>query len=233
MQFKRLVQSNKILFSLLALITTVGFLSIWKINSVQPLIFFNPIREGQWVTFFSIVTLLGEPVIFLIAFIIMLFFKYRYAIMIPICGIFTLLLSALLKFLFSHPRPMRVMKEQQLLDQIRSIENMVIYEGNTSFPSGHTFAAFSLLTLIALMVPEKKVTPIVCIILGVLVGVSRVYLLHHFMHDVVFGMIIGVLLAILLYFFQHYFLRNKIKLDQNIFHVWKARLKKKKLTVNN
>jgi membrane-associated phospholipid phosphatase len=226
MLLTRLVQSNKILFSILAVIIVFGFIGILLFDSVEPLIFFNPIREGQWVIFFSLATLFGEPVSFLVSFIVLLFFKYRYAIMIPICGICTLFLSALMKIGFSHPRPMLVMKEQQLLEKIRSIENLVIYEGYTSFPSGHTFAAFSLFTLIALMIPEKKITPIFCIMIASLVGVSRVYLLHHFMHDVVFGMIIGVFLAILLYFFQHYLLHNRIKLDQNIYYVWKARLKK-------
>ena len=70
-------------------------------------------------------------------------------------------------------------------------------ESDFSFPSGHTNAAF------ACMVPAfligKKSWSWLCLLFGVLMGVSRIYLVVHYPSDVLGGIITGTIAGILGY----------------------------------
>lgn len=72
-----------------------------------------------------------------------------------------------------------------------------------SFPSGHTTAAFSMATTIAMNMPRFT---IVVFTLAVIVAISRIYLGVHFPTDVAAGMIIGLGTAIVV----HYYLLEMI-----------------------
>lgn len=65
-----------------------------------------------------------------------------------------------------------------------------------SFPSGHTTAIFAVLTPYILTIPSFS---FVLILVGVCVGVSRIYLGLHYPSDVVFGAILGILAGCLSY----------------------------------
>jgi membrane-associated phospholipid phosphatase len=67
-----------------------------------------------------------------------------------------------------------------------------------SFPSGHTTAAFSLYTLLALLLGRKQYGW-VWVVLATLVGLSRVYLLQHFWMDILAGAMIGTFFSTLLF----------------------------------
>jgi len=66
--------------------------------------------------------------------------------------------------------------------------------GHTSFPSGHSMAAWSLFSLVAMMYRKAWVSAL-CIFLAVSVSISRIYLMAHFLEDVVFGASIGCLMG--------------------------------------
>ncbi|MBX2910135.1 MAG: phosphatase PAP2 family protein [Chitinophagales bacterium] len=63
-----------------------------------------------------------------------------------------------------------------------------------SFPSGHTTAAFCLLAIYSFYT-EKKWQRILLFSLAILIGISRMYLLHHFLSDVVAGILLGAIIA--------------------------------------
>lgn len=77
------------------------------------------------------------------------------------------------------------------------VKDVVMNELN-SFPSGHTTAAFSLYTLIALLIPHKS-SGWVWACLATLIALSRVYLLQHFWADILAGSIIGLSICTLLF----------------------------------
>jgi membrane-associated phospholipid phosphatase len=214
--FRRMVLKNLVLFTLLTIILVFFSIGVWRFDKIDLLALFNPIREGFWVPFFQFCTYLGEPVAFVFVFFILIFFKYRWALMIPLVGLCTMLITYLLKVYFSHPRPYFVMRENNWLHKIRALDNVDKYEGFTSFPSGHTFAAFSVYTLVALIVSDKRYFPFMAILISLAVGISRVYLLHHFLHDVLFGMVLGVSLAIGLHLIQERFLSGHSALEGNL-----------------
>jgi membrane-associated phospholipid phosphatase len=214
--FNSLIRKNLVLFTWYTVIIIFLGVGIWRFNQIDLLAFFNPIREGFWIPFFQYATLLGEPFVFVICFVILIFFNYRWALMVPICGLSTMLISFVLKSIFSHPRPFYVLRTNNWLDKIRMLDGVVTYEGFTSFPSGHTFAAFSIFTLTSLLISDKKYFPYVALSCCLLVAASRVYLIHHFVHDVLFGMILGVSLAILLYMLQWKYLNRFAFLNGNL-----------------
>jgi len=71
---------------------------------------------------------------------------------------------------------------------------------NNSFPSGHTTAAFTFFTILAVSV-RKKWVQILAAFSALLVGISRIYLGQHYLNDVVTGAVLGLLLSSMIIFF--------------------------------
>ena len=82
-------------------------------------------------------------------------------------------------------------------------EHLSIVDGtdhhkNNSFPSGHTSAAFTFATILALIY-EYRVLQYLLPMLASLVAISRIYLGQHFLMDVLVGGILGVFIASISY----------------------------------
>lgn len=87
------------------------------------------------------------------------------------------------------PRPLTVFRGEEWLYMIPGYKNNYEF----SFPSGHTTGAFACFTITSFLSNKKSIIyPIVFIIIAVLVGISRIYLLQHFWEDILWGSIIGV-----------------------------------------
>ena len=81
--------------------------------------------------------------------------------------------------------------------ELNSMINLLVPpEIDASFPSGHTFFAFSTATIFFIY---NKKFGICMYILALAIAVSRLYLYVHFPTDVIFGMIFGTLNAIVSY----------------------------------
>ncbi len=81
--------------------------------------------------------------------------------------------------------------------ELNGIVNLLVPpETDASFPSGHTFFAFSTATVF--FIYNKKLG--VCMyLLALAIAVSRLYLYVHFPTDVLFGMIFGIINAAVTY----------------------------------
>lgn len=77
-------------------------------------------------------------------------------------------------------------------------------EESTSFPSGHSQNSSTVYTTVGLNF-NNKIIRIICLILIILVPISRVILGVHFPHDVLVGTILGILTAITLNYFLNRF----------------------------
>jgi len=164
----------------------------------------NGNRSAGLDDFFRYVTLLGEGFFFVVAAGLLVFLAFRYAVVLPALGLMVFLLAQVSKRIFAHPRPFAYFREQGLTDQILPIEGVDVYTGMNSFPSGHTMTAFALFTFLALCTPYKRLSGLLFFILAVLVGLSRIYLLHHFLKDVYLGSLMGVLLGIAIFVLAEY-----------------------------
>ena len=87
--------------------------------------------------------------------------------------------------------------------------------GYSSFPSGHTFSAFAIYTFFALVSKQKWVS-LLCSLLAIGVGFSRVYLNQHFLEDIYLGSILGVGLAVGYYYFSEFLASKYIKLNNSL-----------------
>jgi len=116
--------------------------------------------------------------------------KHRwYSIKIPVVAIGGVTMMALLKFVFSRPRPLI-----PLLEPARGF----------SFPSGHAMMSFSFYGVLIFMVYEnvrnqylKWGLIIALLFLIFLIGLSRVYLRVHYASDVIAGFAAGFIWVVL------------------------------------
>lgn len=183
-----------------ALVFAAGLLWFFNIQQGAEILFFSNRRSAFGDFFFKYFTRMGEGILFLLAFLAFLLIRYRTAIYIPLLGITVMLLSVLSKNWFAQPRPYRYFEELNRLDQLTFVEGVYVNKGLSSFPSGHTMAAFALYAFLAFVAPSKKSLALLLLLIAVLVGISRIYLVQHFLQDVLSGGFLGVLLAVFYYY---------------------------------
>ncbi len=75
----------------------------------------------------------------------------------------------------------------------------------SSFPSGHTQAAFTLAILLLIYINKYNLLILVC---AFLMGISRIFMSMHFPSDIIFGAYLGAIIPIILY---NNFFREKLR----------------------
>lgn len=151
---------------------------------------FNSKANAFFDDFFQFITLFGLGGVFAVPIILALFVRYSYAI----TGTIALILTGVFTYLFKQvlfngmPRPTAFFNNNELHHFIDGFA----YHAHNSFPSGHTMTAFALVFFAAIII-NKKIWSLPLLALGVLIGLSRIYLLQHFLMDVVVGSALGVL----------------------------------------
>ncbi len=123
---------------------------------------------------------------------------------------FTMILSlivcnCILKPVVSRIRP---------YDLNSTIQLMVAPEIDTSFPSGHTFFAFSTATVCFMY---NKRLGVIMYLFAVLMAFSRLYLYVHFPTDVLFGAIFGIITGIIAGKLENYVFGKELILDNKAY----------------
>lgn len=150
----------------------------------------------NWV--FIIFTRFGEAIAFLGFAVIYLFIRYRVSVAIAVSGVSVLLISGILKTTFRYERPFLYFTNLGIENQYPRIDGIEPYIGLTSFPSGHTMGAFTLLVLIGLYV-SSNILKVILLVTAAMVALSRMYLGHHFLEDTLFGSLLGLMIAFAVY----------------------------------
>jgi membrane-associated phospholipid phosphatase len=139
--------------------------------------------------FFKSITHLGEGWIFIPVLTMSLFIRYS----LSLATMSMMLLHGLICWLCKHvlfagnfPRPSAQLSHD-LLYFVPGVET----HAQHSFPSGHTATIFCFAVLAAMMM-RHRAGSIVALLVGLVVGYSRIYLLQHFLIDVAAGALIGV-----------------------------------------
>lgn len=158
----------------------------------------SPFRD----LFFKQATRLGEGVAYLAVIVLASLVRIRHGLLVLVTGLTVVLTSFLTKSLFAQERPLAYLRRFNQLDQINFVDGVNLHSGTTSFPSGHTMAAFALFALLAFLIKQKRIPALLLFLLAFFVATSRVYLVQHFFKDVYAGSIIGVLLAMIFYAVQ-------------------------------
>ena len=142
------------------------------------------------------ITHLGEETAFLVLALVVFWCvdKYRGYFVLGV-GLMGTVLSQFMKLLFRIPRPWVLDENFSILEEARA------EAGGYSFPSGHTQSAVGTFGAIAAST-RRKTVGIVCILLAVLVGFSRMYVGVHTPADVLVGALLSVALIAILYPFM-------------------------------
>ncbi len=110
----------------------------------------------------------------------------------------TLCTNLVLKPIFARPRPFIYYADNPDYISWYTFAGSHIENAYTSFPSGHTTAAFELGIAIFLVLKNKKVAWVFPVF-SALVGLSRIYLMVHYVTDVLGGVIVGTFAGIMGY----------------------------------
>lgn len=156
----------------------------------------NAWRQEPLNTFFQAMTWLGEPPVWIAVALLLLWRDRPYGIVTGVTLALVAPVAGAVKYLAAVVRPNTWMEANQLLDYIVVVPGIKLLGGAHSMPSGHTTLAFALFSLSALMLPPKyAVAGIVFAWTAMLVGLSRIFLVQHFLSDVLAGAALGLLLT--------------------------------------
>lgn len=175
-----------------------GFCSVMAIlvPYSHEILFFNDLRYEPFNSIFSFFTRGGEVWAYFLFGLVAIFWRPRYAFIIALMGLVTIPLMYLLKDAIGVDRPITYFEKRVDLAKIILVPSVIMNRGQTSFPSGHTMAAFALFSLLTLMVGSRYARMgLFFALLAILVGISRVFLAQHFLVDVLGGAVLGLMLS--------------------------------------
>jgi membrane-associated phospholipid phosphatase len=192
----RFLQQNRYYFLLFFSATILALAWLLFRHKGETLLLISEQRNTGLDLFFPVITHLGDGYIFLAFSVLALFYRLRYAIVIGLIGGAVAASSALLKYFFGQPRPKvyfeEVLYKPQLVSYVPDVE--LHNSWTSSFPSGHTLAAFALYGFLAFCAPHQW-QKIALFAVAFLVAASRLYLFQHFLADVVAGAAVGTAIA--------------------------------------
>lgn len=137
--------------------------------------------------FFTLITKLGDGIVFLPIILGLLFVRFYYCFVgIAIWISHGVFCAFAKRVLFASAKRPKAILDNDLLHFVPNVDVYSAY----SFPSGHTATIFGLAVFLSLVIKNRLVS-ILLLVIALLVAYSRIYLLQHFLIDVVAGAFIG------------------------------------------
>jgi membrane-associated phospholipid phosphatase len=202
--------------------------AIWVVLSTILLLIndnvFWQIQVNKWHSplldyFFRYFTWFGDGLLIIILSVLLVFVRFRFAIVSLLSYLISGLFAQLLKrFVFDDVyRPAHVFKDLDVeLHQVLDVG----LKTKHSFPSGHTTSGFALFFTLGLFLAVKRpALQLVLFFAAFLVGFSRIYLNLHFLNDVIMGSILGFLTTLFIYLWVIQWRANW--LDKNLMEIFK------------
>ena len=196
----KILKDNQLFFIPYLIILILSIIIINIYNKTEIHIFINQNHNPLFDFFFKYITYLGNGLFVVLIFLICLFIKYRYALLIGISGILSSFVSQFLKQIIftDYLRPVRYFNE---IYDLHLVPGVCLHKIN-SFPSGHTISIFCVVLVLVVIIKNKYIK-LILLILALIVGFSRIYLSQHFFIDVLAGSLIGVLITLICIYFMN------------------------------
>ena len=158
---------------------------------------FNNYHSAFFDAVFYYATFLGDGFMALLAVIILLTIKYRFALITAISSVLSAGITQTLKHTIYDDvvRPKKFFEGVHDLYLVPGVDNHLY----NSFPSGHSTSAFALFFSLALVTKSHTLKTILFIV-ALLTGYSRIYLSQHFFEDVYAGSLIGLSTTITVFY---------------------------------
>ncbi|MDX2195336.1 MAG: phosphatase PAP2 family protein [Cytophagales bacterium] len=184
-----------------------GFLYMMMFKKGEIELFINRNWSPAADVFYPYYTHVGDGLTFTAVIVILLFVKYYYALSAALVFGVSSLMAQFLKrvVFFDEARPKIFFTEGHWRSDFHVVPGVDIHH-HLSFPSGHTTTAFALATFIVLYLlgsPKYYFLQLVCFVMALFVGVSRIYLIQHFFIDTYFGAMLGSIFAGFVYMIAH------------------------------
>jgi membrane-associated phospholipid phosphatase len=192
--FKSLIMENSYFFGSYLLLLIAGAIVLMLINKGDAVIFFNDWRGSFWDSVFIFLSGVGEGLYFSILLLIIGVFSFRYIVLGVSAYLASGAVTQILKNIFKIQRPKVFFSDTDLVTYVADFRML----SSNSFPSGHTTSGFAIFLFLALISKNKQIG-MVFLFCALLVGLSRVYLVQHFLVDIYFGSLVGVFFTLLIY----------------------------------
>jgi membrane-associated phospholipid phosphatase len=150
--------------------------------------------------FFKNITFFGNGFFVILIGLAMLFYRFRYSLMIFTTYAVSGLIAQILKR-FIFPGILRPKIYFQGIYDLHIVKGVEVLSSN-SFPSGHSASAFALFLCLA-SITRNNILKMLFLLIAVIVAYSRIYLSQHFFIDVVTGSFIGILVTFSYMFFEN------------------------------
>ncbi|MBO0324041.1 phosphatase PAP2 family protein [Muricauda sp. CAU 1633] len=159
----------------------------------------NSLRTPFWDAFFIRASSLGNALTVALAVLLVLRFRFKWLAVFLLAFAFQVVLVLLFKkgLYRGELRPYLYFYRSGLGNLVHLVDGVKIRYVN-SFPSGHTATIFYLVSFFALL-SRNKTASWILMVLGLLVGLSRIYLVQHFFVDVYFGILFGAFSSVAAY----------------------------------
>jgi len=205
LRFRTFLRANRFFLIGVLLLLLVLLYLVATNQQGDELVLVNQLRTPLYDRIFIIGTQLGEPIAYVVVLLFLLTIRVRTAIFSVLTGATVGIVTGLLKLYFAQARPMRYLfdNSREVWDGLMLFDESMRNWGYSSFPSGHSAAAFGLYSYVCFNVRRPKILiSIVCFLLAAQVAFSRMYLLYHFLRDVTAGAFLGLLIAMAMFFLQ-------------------------------
>ena len=219
----KLIRENRIYFSLFLLFMLVVGILLFFISTGDVVFFFSDRRSAFGDFFFKYFTKLGEHILYIGFIIGFLFYRFRWSLLIVLNGLAVFVISVITKSYFAHPRPAALLRVMGKFEEVNTIEGVKLLSGQTSFPSGHTMSAFATYGLVAFLLSKKNPWGWILFLIALGVGISRIYLVQHFLKDVYFGAFLGTAIAAICFLVNDQFPYNENRFIDRSLLSWKRK----------
>ena len=160
--------------------------------------YFYALKETQFVTFASILTIFGEGVYYIVpSLMLFIFFRKRnpYYAQISLFILTTTSISGILvnliKPIFGRFRP-----EMFFTENLYGFNWFEIAFTMNSFPSGHSATALGAWLAFALIFPKYRIP---LLLIGIMIASTRIIVTAHYLSDVIAGSALGIAVTIIYY----------------------------------
>jgi membrane-associated phospholipid phosphatase len=185
------------------------------------ILYFNDFRVEPFNAIFKFLSWCGETWIWIIVGLAALFWRYRFTLLIAMTGLIIPLVFVV-KDKIGADRPITYFREVGKINDVVTVPGEALNTGQTSFPSGHTMSAFGLFSILALIAGRQSRKRVLFLaILAISVGLSRIFLVQHFLVDVLGGALLGMLVSGFVwwlndqsYFQQQYWMDGRISIPR-------------------
>ncbi|HOY05193.1 MAG TPA: phosphatase PAP2 family protein [Saprospiraceae bacterium] len=160
------------------------------------ILFFNKWREEPYNSIFRICTAFGEGFVYGAIILAAFRWRYRFSLLIALSGMLILPVGYVLKDKIAVERPKTFFEHKGIYGDVVVVPDVKLNSGRTSFPSGHTMSAFALYSMLTLIMGRRyERWGLFFALLAILVAISRIFLVQHFLADILAGAVAGLACA--------------------------------------